>query len=399
MRSFLPWERLPAWTQAIPALLPFVMVALVRSSHESVTAAYTPVVLLPVIWFAFYGTRGQLLVSVIGLGVTLAIPSPAFDGYPALEPLAAAFWMGVAGIVGFSINELVRQRERLQSQLGTMARTDALTELPNRRAWDEALHRELAMAGRTGAPVCVALLDLDHFKEFNDLNGHPAGDTHLKDAAMLWRARLRTADLIARYGGEEFAVLLTATDAHQSQNIIESLRACVPSGETVSAGIAQWDGVESKSRAPGSRRPSAVRGEAERPQPDRRHPRGAIRPGGAGTRARARLAARALLAPVAVETPPLLLGRDRLEQGFGRLGVRPAGHLFPDALLELLRGELASQVALLAQPLADDARNGPPAHRSSRSASGPGSAAASRGSALLSPPRARGRCRAAVSAA
>jgi len=241
----LPWERLPAWTQAIPALLPFVMVALVRSSHESVTAAYTPVVLLPVIWFAFYGTRGQLLVSVIGLGVTLAIPSPAFVDYPALEPLAAAFWMGVAGIVGFSINELVRQRERLQSQLGTMARTDALTELPNRRAWDEALHRELAMAGRTGAPVCVALLDLDHFKEFNDLNGHPAGDTHLKDAAMLWRARLRTADLIARYGGEEFAVLLTATDAHQSQNIVESLRECVPSGETVSAGIAQWDGVES----------------------------------------------------------------------------------------------------------------------------------------------------------
>jgi diguanylate cyclase (GGDEF)-like protein len=242
---FLPWERLPAWTQAIPALLPFVMVALVRSSHESVTAAYTPVVLLPVIWFAFYGTRGQLLVSVLGLGATLAIPSPAFHDYPALEPLAAAFWMGVAGIAGFSINELVRQRERLQSQLGTMARTDSLTELPNRRAWDEALERELAMASRSGAPVCVALLDLDHFKEFNDLNGHPAGDSHLKDAAMLWRMRLRTADLIARYGGEEFAVLLTATDAHQAQSIIESLRACVPSDETVSAGIAQWDAVES----------------------------------------------------------------------------------------------------------------------------------------------------------
>jgi diguanylate cyclase (GGDEF)-like protein len=241
----LPWERLPTWTQAIPPLLTFVMVALVRSSHESVTATYTPVVLLPVIWFAFYGTRGQLLFSVFGLGVTLAIPAPSFDGYPALEPLAAAFWMGVAGITGFSINELVRQRERLQSQLGTMARTDALTGLPNRRAWDESLDRELALANRSGAPVCVALLDLDHFKEFNDLNGHPAGDTHLKDAALLWSARLRSADLIARYGGEEFAVLLTATDAHQSQEVIESLRACVPSRETVSAGIAQWDGVES----------------------------------------------------------------------------------------------------------------------------------------------------------
>ena len=241
----LPWERLPTWCQAVPPMLPFAMVALVRSSHESVTAAYTPVVLLPVIWFAFYGTRRQLLVSVLLLGVTLAIPSPAFDHYPALEPLAAAFWMGVAGIIGFSINALVRQRERLQRQLGTMARTDALTGLPNRRAWDEALDRELAMANRSGAPVCVALLDLDKFKEFNDLNGHPAGDTHLKEAADVWSARLRTADLIARYGGEEFAVLLTSTNADQAHDLIETLRACVPSRETVSAGIAEWDGIES----------------------------------------------------------------------------------------------------------------------------------------------------------
>ncbi len=241
---FLPWERLPTWTQAVPPLLPYAMVALVHGSHESVTAAYTPVVLLPVIWFAFYGTRGQLLLAVLGLGITLAIPSPAFDGYPALEPLAAAFWMGVAGITGFSVNELVLQRETLQTQLGTMARTDALTGLPNRRAWDEALEGELARANRGGSPVCAALLDLDHFKEFNDLNGHPAGDSHLREAAALWKARLRSTDLIARYGGEEFAVLLTATDAMQAQEVIETLRACVPDDETVSAGIAQWDGVE-----------------------------------------------------------------------------------------------------------------------------------------------------------
>ena len=91
---FLPWERLPTWMQAIPPLLPFAMVALVRASHESVTAAYTPVVLLPVIWFAFYGTRKQLLISVLGLGITLAVPSPAFTGYPALEPLARALLDG-----------------------------------------------------------------------------------------------------------------------------------------------------------------------------------------------------------------------------------------------------------------------------------------------------------------
>ena len=241
----LPWERLPTWSQAVPPMVPFAMVALVHGSHDSVTTAYTPVVLLPVIWFAFYGTRRQLLVSVLLVGVTLAIPSPAFHDYPALEPLAAVFWMGVAGIIGFSINALVQQRERLQRQLGAMARTDALTGLPNRRAWDEALDRELAMANRSGAPVCVALLDLDHFKKFNDQNGHPAGDTHLREAADLWSSRLRTADLIARYGGEEFAVLLTATDADQAHALIETLRACVPSEETASAGIAEWDGIES----------------------------------------------------------------------------------------------------------------------------------------------------------
>jgi diguanylate cyclase (GGDEF)-like protein len=241
----VPWERLPMWMQTIPLLLPFVAVALVRSSHESVTATYTPVVLLPVIWFAFYGTRRQLMFSLVCLGVTLAIPSPAFDGYPALEPIAALFWMGVAAIMGFSVNELVLERERLLARLGRMARTDALTGLPNRRAWDEALDRELARAGRGRSPVCAALLDLDHFKQFNDLNGHPAGDGHLKEAASLWRSRLRSADLIARYGGEEFAVLLTETDLEQARQVVETLRACVPREETVSAGIAQWDGAES----------------------------------------------------------------------------------------------------------------------------------------------------------
>jgi diguanylate cyclase (GGDEF)-like protein len=243
----VPWSRLPDWVQAVPIFLPFAMEIAIRLSHDSAIIAYTPVTLLPVFWFALYGTRGQLLISVLAVGLVYAVPSPAVDGgaYSITVPIAAALWMAVAGISGFSISELVRQRENLTVSLERMARTDALTALPNRRAWDEALDRELATASRSATPVCVALLDLDHFKEFNDLNGHPAGDTHLKDAAMLWRARPRTADLIARFGGEEFAVLLTATDANQAQKIIESLRACVPSRETVSAGIAQWDGVES----------------------------------------------------------------------------------------------------------------------------------------------------------
>jgi diguanylate cyclase (GGDEF)-like protein len=240
------WERHPAWMQALPCLVPFVMIGLVRGFNESPIAAYSPVVLLPVFWFALYGTRVQLLVAVIGVGITYAVPSPALGGgYPATEAIAAILWMVIAGIAGFVISELVRQREVLGTRLELAARTDALTGLPNRRAWDEELEREIAHAGRTETPLCVALLDLDFFKQYNDLNGHPAGDTHLKEVASLWRSRLRSADLIARYGGEEFAVLLTATDAEQASQAIETLRACVPRDETVSAGIAQWNGGES----------------------------------------------------------------------------------------------------------------------------------------------------------
>jgi diguanylate cyclase (GGDEF)-like protein len=241
------WERHPPWMQALPCLLPLVMIGLVRGYNESPIAAYSPVVLLPVFWFALYGTRPQLLISVIGVGIAYAVPSPALSGggYPATEAIAALLWMVIAGIAGFTLSELVRQRELLAARLERTARTDALTGLPNRRAWDEELEREILHAGRTETPLCVALLDLDYFKQFNDMNGHPAGDSHLKEVASLWRTRLRSADLIARYGGEEFAVLLTATDAHQARQVIETLRDCVPREETVSAGVAEWDGAES----------------------------------------------------------------------------------------------------------------------------------------------------------
>jgi diguanylate cyclase (GGDEF)-like protein len=244
---FAPWERLPAWMQAVPAMAPFLMVALIRSAESSTESAYTPVVLLPIFWFALYGTRGQLLISVFLVGATLAVPSPAVEGdnYPVTEPGAALLWMVIAGIAGFTVSELVRQREALEVRLARLAHTDALTGLPNRRAWDDELSRELGGADRTNAPLCAALLDLDHFKEFNDRHGHQAGDQHLRAAAASWRERLRVNDLIARYGGEEFAVLLNGTGLDEATEVIEGLRASVPRGESVSAGIAEWDREES----------------------------------------------------------------------------------------------------------------------------------------------------------
>ena len=99
----------------------------------------------------------------------------------------------------------LRERAMLEEGLRELSETDALTGLPNRRHWDRALAELLRPAQQ---PVCVALIDLDRFKAYNDLHGHPAGDALLQRAAGAWRAQLRPGDVLARYGGEEFAVVL-----------------------------------------------------------------------------------------------------------------------------------------------------------------------------------------------
>ncbi|HEX2495851.1 MAG TPA: GGDEF domain-containing protein [Gaiellaceae bacterium] len=135
-------------------------------------------------------------------------------------------------------------RARLLAQLQETARTDDLTGLPNRRAWDEELPRELARAARDARPVCVAMLDLDRFKRFNDDRGHQAGDRLLKQAAAAWASNLRASDMLARYGGEEFSVLLPGCALEDAKVLVQRLRAAMPDGETVSAGIACWDEIE-----------------------------------------------------------------------------------------------------------------------------------------------------------
>jgi diguanylate cyclase (GGDEF)-like protein/PAS domain S-box-containing protein len=135
-------------------------------------------------------------------------------------------------------------RTALLGTLQATARTDPLTGLPNRRVWDEDVARELARARRHGGTLCLAMLDLDRFKAFNDHHGHQAGDRLLAAAAAAWRPVLRATDTLARYGGEEFAVLLPHSDHDAARTVVERLLASVPLGQTASAGIAQWDGVE-----------------------------------------------------------------------------------------------------------------------------------------------------------
>ncbi|MHB8572853.1 MAG: EAL domain-containing protein [Candidatus Dormibacteria bacterium] len=133
----------------------------------------------------------------------------------------------------------------LADQLRRMARMDALTEVANRRAWEEELPRAMASASRSGRPMCVALIDLDGFKTYNDDWGHQRGDRLLRDCATAWRGQLRDLDFLARYGGDEFALILPACDEGSARAILKRIRSATPAGQGCSAGVAQWDGGES----------------------------------------------------------------------------------------------------------------------------------------------------------
>jgi diguanylate cyclase (GGDEF)-like protein len=195
-----------------------------------------------------YVSRRSLFLAKAGLHF-----EPVLRDEVAVGVLAVG-WRGPVGELGEATESGLRMlaaeaaiaidRAELLARLETSARTDDLTGLPNRRAWEHELPRELARAGRDGRPVCVAMLDLDRFKRFNDDRGHQAGDRLLKQAAAAWSQQLRASDTLARYGGEEFAVLLPGCALGDAQALLERLRGSMPGAQTVSAGVACWDGSE-----------------------------------------------------------------------------------------------------------------------------------------------------------
>jgi len=148
-----------------------------------------------------------------------------------------------AMFVGMLLGRFLERRRMLQNA-AAIALTDPLTGLANRRAWEEELRREVARAKRTSHRLALVMLDLDHFKELNDTQGHQAGDTVLAEAASSWRGAVRTTDFLARYGGDEFAMLLPDCPSEYGEIVLERIRTAIPTGCSCSAGIAYWDGRE-----------------------------------------------------------------------------------------------------------------------------------------------------------
>ena len=213
----------------------FVVFALLRHGAGGAESGFSGLVLLPMLWFALHGTKRELQLALAGTVVSLAAPILLLD-YPATEWQRVLTAAVVAPLGGFAIHRLVNQRSALLGQVERLARTDPLTGALNRRAWDETIERELSRVERSAEPCVVALLDVDHFKRFNDTHGHQAGDRLLREAVAAWTEELRAGDVLARYGGEEFAVLLPGCEDERAHVVLDRLRVATPDGQTCSAG-------------------------------------------------------------------------------------------------------------------------------------------------------------------
>jgi diguanylate cyclase (GGDEF)-like protein len=148
--------------------------------------------------------------------------------------------------------ELEAYQNRLEDINLVLARqsaTDALTGLENRRAFDRVLNEESSRTERSRSPLSLAIIDVDHFKLYNDEFGHLAGDEALQQVALVLQAQARTYDHVARYGGEEFAVVLPDTPFESAMVVAERIRAAVQNSPwahkplTVSIGVATTTSV------------------------------------------------------------------------------------------------------------------------------------------------------------
>ena len=176
---------------------------------------------------------GCLCVPLVSQGDTLAV----LHLRPAEEGSLSEDVQRLASVLAEQLSLAVGNL-RLQETLRSGSERDPLTDLYNRRHLEIALHRELARAQRHGFPVSLLMLDVDHFKTFNDTNGHDAGDEVLRNVAHVLKRPTRVEDVACRYGGEEFLVVLSACSVDDAYSKAEAIREAIAQLHVFSRGIA-----------------------------------------------------------------------------------------------------------------------------------------------------------------
>jgi diguanylate cyclase (GGDEF)-like protein len=184
------------------------------------------------------GLRSMIVVPLLhdgrSVGV-LKVLSAAPSGFGASDAHTLQLLAGLIGAaLGQSAERQARQRlmdelERANRRLEELSNTDGLTGLSNRRHFDNALRDAFAQEARRRGVLSLILIDVDHFKSFNDTHGHPAGDEVLRAVGSTLRKDVRAHEVVARYGGEEFAVILPGSAAAASITLATRLRAAVAS--------------------------------------------------------------------------------------------------------------------------------------------------------------------------
>jgi diguanylate cyclase (GGDEF)-like protein len=207
------------------------------------------------------GKQDYFTAAVNGTRWRIVVTDPESQLYGFLDGAGEWLaWLAIAGLTaaGLAIISLIARLQRsrtklteLNTELARLAAVDALTGLKNRRAIEESLHDALSSARRHESRLSVLVLDIDHFKNFNDTLGHRTGDAILAHTAQVLDGALRAEDSIGRWGGEEFLVVLPGTDEQGALHATERLRAALVRDQpeearsrdlrvTITIGVAEW---------------------------------------------------------------------------------------------------------------------------------------------------------------
>ena len=223
----------PAWLDAL--FLASLVVMTAAASAPGATTMNAPVV---------RSAEARATSSTVWLSIgVLTIPTILLvvawnQGEVAARVLTVASILVIL-LVLWRLRRLLATVQEQSAQLTSQARTDGLTGIANRRTLDYEMERLDSTTLSPRPSLTVAMLDLDHFKNYNDRFGHRAGDDLLIHAARAWRDALGGQGFVARYGGEEFTILLPGVDLVGSRSIIEAVRRATPEGMTVSVGVAE----------------------------------------------------------------------------------------------------------------------------------------------------------------